>query len=145
MSIFSHDIYQNVRTRTIVLHDGCMLLFPPEKDGGIWGDGAWGLPGGGLEPHESLAECARREVLEETGLSVRIGAIAFLLEWVVPCYGPGIEPGEGYGRGSDSRRVAGAIEATPRSSQPKGVGAEPTPFPLHPHEACAARHGYRPC
>jgi ADP-ribose pyrophosphatase YjhB (NUDIX family) len=99
MSIFSHNIYENVRTRTIVLHDGYILLHPPEKDGGIWGDGAWGLPGGGLEPDESLAEGARREGLEETGLSVRIGAIAFLQEWVVPRYAPALEPGEGHGYG----------------------------------------------
>jgi ADP-ribose pyrophosphatase YjhB (NUDIX family) len=32
---------------------------------------AWGLPGGILEPGESPAACARRETLEETGLSVR--------------------------------------------------------------------------
>jgi 8-oxo-dGTP pyrophosphatase MutT (NUDIX family) len=106
MSIFSHDIYQNIRTRTIVLHDGCVLLHPPGKDGGIWGTGAWGLPGGGLEPNESLVECARREVLEETGISVRIGAIAFLLEWVVPRYAPALELGEGHGYGLEVFHLA---------------------------------------
>jgi ADP-ribose pyrophosphatase YjhB (NUDIX family) len=30
----------------------------------------WGLPGGGLQPGESLEECLEREVLEETGLHV---------------------------------------------------------------------------
>jgi 8-oxo-dGTP pyrophosphatase MutT (NUDIX family) len=99
MGIFSHNIYENIRTRTIVLYQGCMLLHPPEMDGGIWGSGAWGLPGGGLEPHESIAECARREVFEETGITVRVGKIAFLQEWVVPKYSQALEPGGEYGYG----------------------------------------------
>ena len=34
------------------------------------GSGTWALPGGHLELHESFAECARRETLEETGLNI---------------------------------------------------------------------------
>ena len=35
-------------------------------------NGQWCLPGGGMEPGESAAEACVREVLEETGLSVRV-------------------------------------------------------------------------
>ena len=94
MSILDHNVYENVRTRIIVLHKGCLLLLPPQSPGI-----SWRPPGGGLEPHESLAECAIREVYEETGLKVRLAGIAFLREWVVPehCFLP-IERGQyGYG------------------------------------------------
>jgi ADP-ribose pyrophosphatase YjhB (NUDIX family) len=35
----------------------------------------WGLPGGGLHAHESLEDCLRREVYEETGMQVEIDAL----------------------------------------------------------------------
>jgi ADP-ribose pyrophosphatase YjhB (NUDIX family) len=81
MSIFNHNIYDNIRTRVIVLHEGCILLHPPQEEGS-----AWRLPGGGLVPQESLAECASREVFEETGIRTHISGVAFLREWVVPRY-----------------------------------------------------------
>ncbi|WP_308466630.1 NUDIX hydrolase [Rathayibacter soli] len=34
--------------------------------------GRWSIPGGKLEPAETLAQAAEREVLEETGLVVRV-------------------------------------------------------------------------
>jgi ADP-ribose pyrophosphatase YjhB (NUDIX family) len=34
--------------------------------------GLWGLPGGHLTPGESVAECATREIMEETGWRVKV-------------------------------------------------------------------------
>lgn len=45
---------------------GCVLL-TKRRD-----NGQWCLPSGGVEPGESVAEACEREVLEETGLSVRV-------------------------------------------------------------------------
>ncbi len=44
----------------------------------------WQLPGGGLDPGESIYECAIREALEETGLVVRPERITHLHELLDP-------------------------------------------------------------
>ena len=38
-------------------------------------NGRWAVPGGYMEPGESAAEASAREVLEETGLQVRVGRL----------------------------------------------------------------------
>jgi 8-oxo-dGTP pyrophosphatase MutT (NUDIX family) len=38
-------------------------------------NGQWCLPGGAMDPGESASECCAREVLEETGLVVRVGRL----------------------------------------------------------------------
>ena len=95
MSILSHNVFDNVRTRVIVPHNGALLLVFMEVDG----EEMWGPPGGGMEPHESLAECAAREVMEETGIAVDVRLVAFLREWVVPAHCELPEAGDGFGFG----------------------------------------------
>ena len=43
--------------------------FRDPNSGGIYAD-CWHLPGGGIEPDETLADGARREAFEETGIDV---------------------------------------------------------------------------
>jgi 8-oxo-dGTP diphosphatase len=47
-------------------------------------NGLWGLPGGILEPGESILDCAHRELYEETGLSA--GELRLTGVYSDPCY-----------------------------------------------------------
>ena len=46
----------------------------------------WLPPGGGLEGSESIFDCAKREALEETGLTVELDRIIYVQEFVEPGY-----------------------------------------------------------
>ena len=82
-----------------------------------------------MEPHESLAECARREVLEETGIPVRVGRIAFLREWVVPRHAPAPEGGQRHGFGLEVFHYAYPEEPVPEP-RPERPGARPAAWVL---------------
>lgn len=57
-----------VGVAVIIVRDGKVLL---GKRLNAHGAGTWAFPGGHLEFNESIEGCARREVFEETGLSVK--------------------------------------------------------------------------
>jgi ADP-ribose pyrophosphatase YjhB (NUDIX family) len=57
----------------LVVRDGRVLLVKRGKEPY---KGCWSLPGGGVEPGESLHEAVRREMHEETGLDVEVGRVA---------------------------------------------------------------------
>jgi 8-oxo-dGTP diphosphatase len=60
--------HPQVGVGAIVIKDGKILL---GKRKGSHGAGSWSFPGGHLEFGESVESCARREVLEETGITLK--------------------------------------------------------------------------
>ncbi len=46
----------------------------------------WLPPGGKLQGDESIFDCARREAMEETGLSVELDRIIYIVEYAEPDY-----------------------------------------------------------
>lgn len=46
----------------------------------------WVPPGGKLQGSESIFDCARRETMEETGLSVVLDRIVYIVEYAEPGY-----------------------------------------------------------
>jgi ADP-ribose pyrophosphatase YjhB (NUDIX family) len=79
--------------------------------------GCWDLPGGFLEADEHPADGARREVLEETGLEVEVGA---LIGMYVDSYRGGPEPVDWHHSLNVfyvARPVGGAISPNAESSE----------------------------
>jgi 8-oxo-dGTP diphosphatase len=65
----------------VVIQSGRTLLI---KRGGPPLEGQWSIPGGMLELGETLKNGVQRELLEETGLTVRVGELVEVFERIFP-------------------------------------------------------------
>ena len=70
-------------TRAVIVHDGAILLVAFDDENGFH----YNLPGGGVEPSETLHDAVRREVREETAAEVEVKELLFVYECFPPDYG----------------------------------------------------------
>jgi 8-oxo-dGTP diphosphatase len=74
--------WPRVGVAVLVEREGQLLV--GRRIGATHGSGTWQCPGGHLEPFEAVADCAVREVAEETGLAVRVIGPGPYVESVFP-------------------------------------------------------------
>ena len=68
-----------IRVGAVVERDGALLFVRHEKPDR---KPYWVLPGGRLEPGETIPECAERELLEETGLEGKFAGVLYVSEFM---------------------------------------------------------------
>ena len=71
---------RRVNVRAIIWRDGKLLAAKQKNT-----DGSetkyWCIPGGGLDPGESLQEGVAREIMEETGIEAKVGKLLFIQQF----------------------------------------------------------------
>lgn len=76
-------MYPLYRIIVAIIRKGDQLLVVNNQSGQ---DNRWSLPGGQIEAGETLEQALRREVAEETGLTVTSSSFAFLTENFMPTH-----------------------------------------------------------
>jgi 8-oxo-dGTP diphosphatase len=69
-----------IRCAAVLIRGDKILLVKHEKDGHAY----WLLPGGGLEPGETLAQATERELHEECGVTIRCERLLLISESLEP-------------------------------------------------------------
>jgi 8-oxo-dGTP diphosphatase len=67
---------------SLLITDGRRLLLVKHSDPSFYPHPYWTVPGGSLERGESLQQAGVREALEETGLTIDVGKLAYVRQLV---------------------------------------------------------------
>ncbi len=70
---------RRIGVRAIIFKDGKLLANKFHTEGGE--SAYWATPGGGLDPHESLTDGLVREIIEETGITPKLGRLLFVQQF----------------------------------------------------------------
>ena len=74
-----YPIEPRVGVGAITVKNGKVLLV---KRGVEPSRGLWAIPGGTLKLGETLQECAAREILEETGVTIKVGDCVYVFDFI---------------------------------------------------------------
>ncbi len=74
-----YPVEPRVGVGAITIKNGKVLLV---KRGMEPGKGLWAIPGGMLKLGETLQKCAAREILEETGITVKVGECVYVFDFI---------------------------------------------------------------
>lgn len=75
----TYPLTPRVGVGAITLQGGKVLLV---KRGIEPSYGLWAIPGGTLKLGETLQDCAAREILEETGIRIKVGACVYVFDFL---------------------------------------------------------------
>lgn len=73
-----YPLVPRVGVGAIVINSGKVLLVQRGIEPSL---GLWAIPGGTLKLGETLQECAAREILEETGITIKVGACVYIFDF----------------------------------------------------------------
>src|SRR5918992_1898593 len=82
-----YNLGYNIGVGGAVVRDGCLLLV---RRASRHGRGNWQLPGGFIEPDETIQQAVVREVFEEAGITAEVEAVLGLRSRYDPGNGNGI-------------------------------------------------------
>jgi 8-oxo-dGTP diphosphatase len=75
----AYPVVPRVGVGAIIVKEGKVLLV---KRGIEPSKGLWAIPGGTLKLGETLQECATREILEETGIKIKVGECIYVFDFI---------------------------------------------------------------